>query len=104
MIDGDEKTLTKELQYVVYIPGISQRLFSITHFTKFGHYALFQDAAMILQFSPSWALITMMFPHKSFAFSANLKNTGEEQVVDKISSAKTEYHVIPEFRNNDSST
>jgi len=48
MLDDDGNTLEVKLYDVMYVPGVSRRLFSITHFVHHGHHATFTKGTKVL--------------------------------------------------------
>jgi translation initiation factor IF-1 len=54
MLDDNGNQLDIKLHDVMYVPGLSKHLFSITCFVHHGHHATFTKGTTILKFSPNW--------------------------------------------------
>ncbi len=91
MLDDKGTQLEAKLHEVIYVPGLSRRLFSITHFAHHGNYAVFKNGMTSLQFAPSWATVTLTNNSASKALVEDLTVTKEEQ--DKA----MQYHAVPAF-------
>jgi len=58
MLDNDGNPLEVKLLYVMYVPELSRKLFSITRFVRHGHHATFMKGITVLKFAPSWATVS----------------------------------------------
>jgi hypothetical protein len=59
MLDDHGCPLQAILYRVMYIPGLNHRLFSVTKFADYGHYAIIHCNAICLHFGDSANLITL---------------------------------------------
>jgi hypothetical protein len=59
MLDDNGDEFTATLKDVMYVPGLSRRLFSITKFARHGHVAVIKDNGIILYFEPHTAAVTL---------------------------------------------
>jgi hypothetical protein len=91
MLDDDGNLLKVKLQDVMYVPGLSRRLFSITRFVRHGHHATFTKGTTTLKFAPSWVTIFLVNHIRATAFAADSMVVMEEQNVNQ-------YHDVPAFR------
>jgi len=92
MLDDNGNILEVKLQDVMYVPGLSRRLFSITRFVRHGHHATFTKGTTILKFAPSWATVSLTNHIRAAAFAAGSTVIAEEQ-------STSQYHEVPAFRN-----
>jgi hypothetical protein len=65
MLDDNGNKLDAVLVNVMYIPGLSQRLFSITKFGKLGHYAIIIGQCTTLYFGDNKLPMTLSPLHDS---------------------------------------
>lgn len=59
MLDGTGARFAAVLVDVMYVPGLSRRLFSITKFGKHGHYAIVRGASTTLYFGKNEFPVTL---------------------------------------------
>ncbi len=59
MLDYNGNQLDAVLYDVMYVPGLSRRLFSITHFTKRGHFATIKKNCTTLYFGAAHIPVTL---------------------------------------------
>jgi hypothetical protein len=95
MLGDNGNPLEAVLQDVMYIPGLSRRLFSITHFAKHGHFATIKKNCTTLYFSAKHAPVTLP-AHDGNPMAADIKVTN---VNDAMPS-----NLIPWSRNHDHSS
>jgi hypothetical protein len=93
MLDDKGNLLEAKLHNVMYVPGLSRRLFSVTRFARHGHYAVFKNGTTSLHFAPSWATVTLTASKFAKAFATNASTTTSPQNV--------QYHAVPPFCNKD---
>jgi hypothetical protein len=93
MLDDDGNPLEVKLQDVIYVPGLSRRLISVTHFVHHGHHATFTKGITILKFAPSWATVFVVNNVKAAAFAA------DATVMEDEDNNANNYHEVPAFRN-----
>jgi hypothetical protein len=81
---------------VMYVPGLSRRLFSITQFAQHGHRAIVQQQGTTLLFGPKALPVTIPYHMHGRRMASNLT------VVSPNTSAQDPtYHNIPAYRNKD---
>jgi len=95
MTDDNNLPLKVTLTDVMYVPGLSRRLFSITKFAKHGHYAVLKGTATTLNFAPTNAPVTLSSYQGSSTFAADVS------VHDAASS--NPYHDVPSLHNRNHS-
>jgi hypothetical protein len=93
MLDDKGNQIEAKLHDVMYVPGLSRRLFSITRFARHGHYAVFKNGTTTLHFSPSWATVTLTTNNSAGAFTAVSPTITTTPI--------TQYHAVLAFRNKD---
>ena len=59
MTDDNDNTLNAVLHDVMYVPGLSRRLFSITRFACHGHYATIRSGSTTLYFGDQQSPVTL---------------------------------------------
>jgi len=91
MLDDDGNTLEVKLHDVMYVPGVSRRLFSITRFIHHGHHATFTKGTTVLQFTPSKATVSIAHATKAAVFAADSTVTNN---------GSANYHEVPAFRSS----
>jgi hypothetical protein len=92
MLDDNGNPLEVKLQDVMYVPGLSRRLFSITRFVRHGHHATFTKGTTILKFAPSWAVVSLVNHIRAAAFAADSTVIAKKEIPNT-------YHEIPAYRN-----
>jgi transposase InsO family protein len=93
MLDDHGKCLDAVLHDVMYVPGLSRRLFSITRFAKHGHFATIKKDSTTLYFGPKRAPVTLV-TNDNIPMAANLKVTDTSQPT----------HLAPWSRDHDHSS
>ncbi len=96
MQDDNGSNFTATLKDVMYIPGLSRRLFSITKFAHHGHKALIQDNGIILYFEPHAAAVTLS--------PLSGTNTVAADIRVHTSSYNEEHHSVPSARHREHTT
>jgi len=96
MQDDTGKWFNATLSDVMYIPGLSRRLFSVTQFAQHGHHAIVQQHGTTMLFGPNRLPVTIPYHKKGKIMASNFSvvTTAEQ---DNTSS----YHKIPTYRNKD---
>lgn len=93
MLNDNGECLDATLTDVMYIPGLSKRLFSITKFAAFGHYAMVRGNATTLYFGPKYSPVTLL-----------AHNAGNTLATDlQLHKNYDEYHPVPSACNLDHS-
>jgi hypothetical protein len=69
--DEDGKRLNANLTEVMYVPGLSRRLFSVTQFTQHGHQAIVQQHGTTLLFGPGQIQVTIPCKRGSKSSASN---------------------------------
>jgi hypothetical protein len=72
MIDDDGKPLIATLQQVMYVPGLSRRLFSLTRFTEQGHTVFMRRNAICLRFGEAQSPVTLVV-HSDMTLASNVR-------------------------------
>jgi hypothetical protein len=91
MYDGNGNMLNAVLHDVMYVPGLSRRLFSITRFARHGHYATIRGGSTTLYFGEQQSPVTLT-NDGSRAMAANATVVAENT-----------QHTIPYYRSHDHS-
>jgi hypothetical protein len=91
MLDDDGKPFEAKLHDVMYVPGLSRPLLSVTRFARHGHYAVFKNGTTSIHFSPSWVTITLTTSQQASAFTARSPTT--------VMPPNMQYHAVPTFHN-----
>jgi hypothetical protein len=96
MQDDTGKWFNATLSDVMYIPGLSHHLFSITQFAQHGHCAIVQQHGTTMLLGPNRLPVTIPYHKKGkrMAFNFSVVTTAGQ---DNTSS----YHKIPTYRNKD---
>jgi hypothetical protein len=91
MYDDNGNVLDAVLHDVMYVPGLSRRLFSITRFARHGHYATIRSGSTTLYFGEEQSPVT-------------LTNDGSRAMAaDATVVAENPHHAIPYHRRHDHS-
>jgi len=91
MLDDNGNTLNAVLHDVMYVPGLSRRLFSITRFARHGHYATIRSGSTTLYFGAQQSPVT-------------LTNDGTHTMAaDATVINENEQHAVPSHRSHDHS-
>jgi hypothetical protein len=90
MTDDNGEPLNAVLHDVMYVPGLSRRLFSITRFAKHGHYATIRHGSTTLYFGEQRSPVT-------------LTNDGSRAMAADATVTSTLQHTIPSTRSHDHS-
>jgi len=98
MMDDNNNPLQVTLTDVMYVPGLSRRLFSITKFARFGHYAVVRGTSTTLHFAPTHAPVTLTSYLGGTTFAADTKV--HDEVQDELQT-DGDYHDVPSLRNRD---
>ncbi len=96
MQDDNCSNFTATLKDVMYVPGLSRRLFSITKFACHGHKALIQDNGIILYFEPHAAAVTLSPLSGTNSMAAGIRV--------HTSTFNEEYHSVPSARHREHTT
>ncbi len=95
MYDDDGVQFSATLTDVMYVPGLSRRLFSITKFARHGHYAIVKHNATTLYFDGANGHPVTILAH----------NNGNTMASDiSVISTTADMENIPSSRNRDHST
>jgi transposase InsO family protein len=91
MYDDNGNVLDAVLHDVMYVPGLSRRLFSITRFARHGHYATIRSGSTTLYFGEQQSPVT-------------LTNDGSRAMAADVTVvAENPHHAIPYHRSHDHS-
>jgi hypothetical protein len=92
MLDDNGVPLAAVLHDVMYVPGLSHRLFSITRFAKHGHFTTIRNGSTTLYFGPAQSLVTLI-------------NEGCHPMAADVTatSLNTVPHAVPSHRSHDHS-
>ena len=96
MQDDNRDHLNAILSDVMYVPGLSHRLFSVTQFAQHGHQAIVQRHGTMLLFGPHRAPVTIPYNKGNKTIASNLSI-----VPISNDSNKETYHPIPAYHNKD---
>jgi transposase InsO family protein len=96
MQDDNGDWLNATLAEVMYVPGLSRRLFSITKFAQHGHKAIIQQHGTTLLFGPRRSPVTIPYSKGQHALASNLTIAPVDE-----SNEEATYHRIPTYRNKD---
>jgi hypothetical protein len=90
MQDDTGKWFNALLSDVMYVPGLSRRLFSVTQFAQHGHRAIVQQHGTTLLFGPSRLPVTIPYHKQGKTMASNLSvvSTANEEDVST-------YHKVP---------
>jgi uncharacterized protein YdcH (DUF465 family) len=93
MQDDNGSWLNATLSEVMYVPGLSRRLFSVTQFAQHGHRAIIQQHGTTLLFGTRRAPVTIPYQNcgKTMASNLSIVNQSEEST----------YHKVPTYCNKD---
>jgi hypothetical protein len=92
MTDDNGDTLEAVLHDIMYLPGLSRRLFSITWFATHGHFAAIQNGSTTLYFGRQQSPVTLTY-EGGRAMAADIT----------VVSSEVQPHLIPCNRNHDHS-
>ncbi len=95
MLDDNGNKFNAVLNNVMYVPGLSRRIFSITRFAKHGHFATIKKNSTTLYFGSSHIPVTLPV-HDGLPLAADISITNETQTA-------TGSKMIPWSRNHDHS-
>jgi len=91
MTDDNGNLLNAVLHDVMYVPGLSRRLFSITRFARHGHYATIRSGSTTLYFGEQQSPVTLTNDgSRAMAADATVINENEQ-------------HAVPSNRSHDHS-
>jgi hypothetical protein len=96
MLDDNCNQLDVVLLDVMYVPGLSRRLFSITRFAKHGHFATIKQNSTTLYFGSKHVPVTLP-AHDGKTMAADIQ-------VTYTSDAKQGNHLMPWSRSHDHSS
>jgi transposase InsO family protein len=91
MLDDENNPLEVTFHDVMYVPGLSRRLFSITRFVRHGHNATFTKGTTTLQFAPTMATVSIAHTTKATVFAADST---------VMNNSTLNYHEVPAFRSS----
>jgi len=99
MLDDNGANLEVTLTDVMYVPGLSCRLFSVSKFSQHGFHAMIKQNATTLFFCSNGikSPITLQSAGSGKALAADLRVQGQ---IGSIQSDKR-YHSVPSLRNRD---
>jgi hypothetical protein len=95
MQDDNGNPFTAVLSEVMYVPGLSRHLFSITQFAQHGHRAIVQEHGTTLLFGPRHLPVTIPYSKNEKSMASNLT------VHQSDTDSNNTYHKIPSYRNKD---
>ncbi len=95
MLDDNGNKFNAVLNDVMYVPGLSRRLFSITRFAKHGHFSTIKKNSTTLYFGSSQIPVTLPV-HDGKPLAADISITNETQMT-------TGSKMVPWSRNHDHS-
>ena len=72
MVDDDGKPLVATLHQVMYVPGLSRRLFSLTRFTEQGHTVSMRKNEICLRFGEAQSPVTLVV-HSDMTLASNVR-------------------------------
>lgn len=108
MLDDTGKQFEVTLTNVMYVPGLSQRLFSVTKFARHGFHAMIKKNATILYFTNGGIIspVTLQSVGNNKALVADLHSfpIATDTTSTMSSTGRREYHAVPSMRNRDHST
>jgi hypothetical protein len=84
------------LSEVMYVPGLSRRLFSVTQFAQHGHRAIVQNQGTTLLFGPRKLPVTIPYHTLGRRMASNLT-----VITPDSENTDSTYHSIPTYRNKD---
>jgi transposase InsO family protein len=84
------------LSEVMYVPGLSRRLFSVTQFAQHGHCAIVQQQGTTLLFGPRKLPVTIPYHTLGRQLASNLS-----VITPDSANTDSTYHSIPTYRNKD---
>jgi transposase InsO family protein len=92
MTDDNGDALNAVLHDIMYVPGLSRRLFSITRFARHGHFATIRSGSTTLYFGEQQSPVT-------------LSSNGSRPMAADVTvvSTETKAHAVPANRNHDHS-
>jgi transposase InsO family protein len=93
MTDDNGDVLNAVLHDVMYVPGLSRRLFSITRFARHGHFATIRSGSTTLYFGEQQSPVTLCSSDGTRPMAADIT----------VIPTETETHVVPANRNHDHS-
>jgi hypothetical protein len=96
MLDDNGNPLNAVLLDVMYIPGLSRRLFSITRFAKHGHFATIKQNSTTLYFGSKHDPVTLP-AHDGKTMAADIQ-------VTSTNNSMKETNLVPRSRSNDHSS
>jgi hypothetical protein len=96
MLDDNGNQLDAVLYDVMYVPGLSRRLFSITRFAKHGHFATIKKNCTTLYFGATHIPVTLP-AHDGKMLAADISITNH-------TNAETNRRLVPWSRNHDHSS
>jgi transposase InsO family protein len=104
MLDDNGERLDVTLTDVMYVPGLSRRLFSVAKFARHGFHAMIKRNATTLYFHSNGreSPITLASVGGGKALAADLRVQGNSSDVTTSGSSER-YHTIPCMRNRDHS-
>ena len=94
-MDDDSKEMVAILTDVIYVPGLSRHLFSITRFADHGHYAVIRKHGVSLHFGEADTKITLPLENGikcPYDDSTNSRCTDNDSSNRKIRDAKSNDH------------
>jgi hypothetical protein len=94
MLGSKGNQLNANLTKVMYVPGLSRRLFSVTQFAQHGHRAIVQQHSTTLLFGQRRSQVTIPYKRSERSSASKLSVLSPEN-----SSNKHTYHQIPAYRN-----
>jgi transposase InsO family protein len=94
MQDDDGEEFTATLKDIMYVPGLSRRLFSITKFARHGHMAVIKDNGITLYFEPNSTAVTL-------SALAGGNNLAADIRVHQQNAISGEFHATPSARQRD---
>jgi hypothetical protein len=97
VLDDNGEEFTAILKNVMYVPGLSCRLFAITQFANHDQVAVIKDNGIILYFEPHVAAVTL-----TPLYGGN--NLASDIRVHKQQHECKEYHAVPSAHQRDHST
>ncbi len=100
MLDDNRGKLEATLTEVMYVPGLSRRLFSVSKFARHGFHAMIRKNATTLYFTSGGRMcpITLQSVGGGKALAADLLVHSNSHA-----DSETRYHSVPSLRNRDHS-
>jgi hypothetical protein len=96
MLDDNGQKLSAFLTDVMYVPGLSRRLFSVTQFAQHGHHAMIQQHGTVLLFGSCQSPVTIPHHKHRGCMASNLLVIHPGDTL-----GPTTYHNVPAYRNKD---